>query len=72
MLDGELVGLSDSFANFNEYIEDIDTIDGQTFDLISKALQLESTTFTDSECIGIIENIIENYHTWHKVEAGEV
>jgi len=72
MLDGELIGLSDSFASFSKYIEDINTIDGQTFDLISKALQLESGTFTDSECIGIIENIIENYHTWHKVEAGEV
>lgn len=72
MLDNETVELSDSFAKFNEYIEGIDTIDGQVFDLITKALSLESQVFTDGDCIGIISNIIENYHTWHKVDAGKV
>ena len=72
MLDSKVLELSRSFASFNEYIEDINTIDGQTFDLIKEALTLESSTYTDSNCIEIIEDIIKNYHIWHKVEAGEV
>lgn len=72
MLNNQVVELSDSFAKFSEYIEDINTIDGQTFDLIKEALTLESSTYTDGECIGIIESIIQNYHIWHKVDAGEV
>ena len=72
MLDSKVLELSRSFASFNEYIEDINTIDGQTFDLIKEALTLESITYTDSNCIEIIEDIIENYHIWHKVEAGEI
>jgi hypothetical protein len=72
MLDSKVFELSRSFASFNEYIEDINTIDGQTFDLIKEALTLESSTYTDSNCIDIIEDIIENYHIWHKIEAGEM
>ena len=72
MLDSKVLELSRSFASFNEYVEDINTIDGQTFDLIKEALTLESITYTDSNCIEIIEDIIENYHIWHKVEAGEI
>jgi len=71
MLDSKIVELSSSFAYFNEYIEDINTIDGQTFDLIKEALTLESITYTDSNCIDIIEDIIENYHIWHRIDAGE-
>jgi hypothetical protein len=72
MNDKELVKLSDSYAAFDEYVEGIDTIDGQTYDLIKQALGLESTAYTDGDCIQIIENIIENYHQWHKIEAGEL
>jgi len=72
LLDSEVVQLSDSFAAFSDYVEGIDTIDGQTYDLITQALGLESTTYTDGECIGIIENIIKNYHQWHKIDAGDL
>lgn len=69
MLDAELVELSDSFAAYNEYIEGDDTINGQTLDLISKVSGLESSAFSDSDCIQIAENIIKNYHLWHKMDA---
>jgi hypothetical protein len=72
MTDNELVELSNSFAEFSQHIEGIDSIDGQAYDLIKRAMELESGSFTDSDCISIIENIIENYHMWHKVDAGEV
>ena len=71
LLNNEVVQLSDSFAAFSDYVEGIDTIDGQTYDLIKQALELESTAYTDGDCIQIIENIIENYHQWHKIDAGE-
>jgi hypothetical protein len=71
MLDAELVELSDSFGAYSQYIEGEDTINGQTLDLISKVSGLESSAFSDADCIQIAENIIKNYHLWHKVEAGE-
>ena len=72
LLNNEVVQLSDSFAAFNDYVEGIDTIDGQTYDLIKQALDLESITYTDGDCIQIIENIIKNFHQWHKIDAGEL
>lgn len=71
MLDVELVELSDSFGAYSQYIEGEDTINGQTLDLISRAMTLESSAFADVDCIQIAENIIKNYHLWHKIEAGE-
>jgi hypothetical protein len=71
MLDAELVELSDSFGAYSQYIEGEDTINGQTLDLISQVSGLESSSFSDADCIQIAENIIKNYHLWHKVEAGE-
>ncbi len=71
MLDAELVELSDSFGAYSDYIEGEDTINGQTLDLISQVSGLESSAFSDADCIQIAENIIKNYHLWHKVEAGE-
>jgi hypothetical protein len=71
MLDAELVELSDSFGAYNEYIEGDDTINGQTLDLISKVSGLESSAFSDADCIQIAENIIKNYHLWHKLDARE-
>ena len=71
MNDEQLVQLSDSFAAFSDYVEGIDTIDGQTWDLISKVASLSPFEYTDGDCIAIVENLIENYHQWHKIDAGE-
>lgn len=71
MKDEELVKLSDSYAAFSDHIEGEDTINGQTLDLISRAMALESSAWCDADCIGIAENIIKNYHLWHKIDAGE-
>jgi hypothetical protein len=67
----DIVKLSDSFAEYNEHIEGIDTIDGQTLDLIKEAWDLIPRQYTDGDCIQIIENLIENFHQWHKINAGE-
>ena len=70
MNDLDLVKLSDSFEDYSDFIEGDDTINGQTLDLIVKATGLESSAYADVDCIQIVENIIKNYHQWHKVEAG--
>ena len=72
MPDSKLVELADSFASYSEYVEGIDAIDGHTLELIVRASQLESSAYSDFNCIEIIENLIENYHIWHKIDAGEV
>ena len=71
MLDAELVKLSDSFGAYNQHIEGIDTIDGQTWSLISRVAGLQPFEYTDGDCISIVEQLIQNYHQWHKIDAGE-
>lgn len=71
MNDEQLVKLSDSYAAFDEYVEGIDTIDGQTWDLISRVAGLQPFEYTDGDCIAIVEQLIQNYHLWHKIDAGE-
>jgi hypothetical protein len=72
MPDSKLVELADSFASYSEYVEGIDAIDGHTLELIGEASKLESSAYSDFDCIEIIEKLIENYHIWHKIDAGEV
>lgn len=72
MNDKQLEELSNSFAAYYEHVEGIDTIDGQTWDLISRVAGLSPFEYTDGDCISIVEQLIENYHQWHKMEAGEL
>ena len=67
----DVVKLSDSFGEYNEYIDGIDSIDGQTLDLIKQVWELIPYEYTDGDCIEIIENLIKNFHQWHKIDAGE-
>lgn len=67
----DVVKLADSFGEYNEYIDGIDSIDGQTLDLIMGVSGLKSYEYTDGDCIEIIENLIKNFHQWHKIDAGE-
>lgn len=71
MPDSKLVELADSFSSYSKYVEGIDAIDGHTLELIIRASQLESSAYSDFNCIEIIEKLIENYHIWHKIDAGE-
>lgn len=68
----DVVKLSDSFAEFNEYVESIDLIDEQTMTLIGQAMTLSPMEYTNGDCISIVENLIQNYHLWHKLDAGEL
>lgn len=66
-----VVKLSDSFAEYNEHVEGIDLIDEQTMTLIGEVMSLSPMEYTNGDCIDIIENLIKNFHLWHKIEAGE-
>jgi hypothetical protein len=68
----DVVKLSESFGEFNEYIESIDLIDEQTMTLIGQAMTLSPMEYTNGDCISIVEDLIENYHLWHKLDAGEL
>jgi hypothetical protein len=67
----DVVKLSNSFAEFNEHIEGIDLIDEQTMTLIGEVMNLSPMEYTNGDCIDLIEDLIENFHLWHKIDAGE-
>lgn len=71
MNDKQLVELAHNYAAFSDHVEGIDTIDGQTWDLISKVAGLSPFEYTDGDCIAIVEELVQNYHQWHKIELGE-
>lgn len=71
MNDEQLVELANNYAAFSDYVEGIDTIDGQTWDLISRVAGLSPMEHTDGDCIAIVEQLIQNFHQWHKIEWGE-
>jgi hypothetical protein len=68
----DVVKLSNSFAEFNEHVEGIDLIDEQTMTLIGEVMNLSPMEYTNGDCIDLIEDLIENYHLWHKIDAGEL
>ena len=67
----DVIKLSDSFAEYYRYIDGIDTIDEQTIGLIQQVYNLQPFEYTNGDCIQIIENLIKNFHLWHKLDAGD-
>ena len=67
----DVIKLSDSFAEYYAYIDGIDTIDEQTMELIQQVYTLQPFEYTNGDCIQIVENLIQNFHIWHKLDAGD-
>ena len=65
------VELSRSYANYSEWIDGIDSIDGQTTDLIHNLWELNTWEYTDGDPLQMIKEILKNYHQWHKQELEE-
>jgi hypothetical protein len=65
------VELARSYASYYEWIEGIDSIDGQTTDLIHSVWELSTYEYTDGDLLQMIEEILQNYHQWHKQEWKE-
>jgi hypothetical protein len=68
----DIIKLSNSFAEYYRYVDGIDTIDEQTIGLIQDAYGLSTFEYSNGDLIDIIENLIENFHLWHKLDAGEI
>ena len=64
----DVVKISDSYALYYEHIEGEDTINGQTLGLIRELWDLEPSQYADVDILTLIEQVLENYHQWHKQE----
>ena len=66
----EILEIIDSTANFNAYIEGLDTLNGQSLDLVTQVAGVDGQEWTDEECLEIVKEIIDmtnayrNTHEW--------
>jgi hypothetical protein len=66
----EILEIIDSTASFNAYIEGMDSINGQTLDLVTQVAGVDGQEWTDEECLEIIKDILDlsnayrNTHDW--------
>jgi len=67
----DFVELSRSYASYSEWIDGIDSIDGQTTDLIQSLWSLNTWEYSDGDLLQMIEEILENYRLWHKHNSEE-
>jgi hypothetical protein len=66
----EILEIIDTTANFNAYIEGLDTLNGQSLDLVTQVAGVDGQEWTDEECLEIIKEIVDmtnayrNTHKW--------
>jgi len=66
----EVLEAIDSTANFNAFIEGIDTLNGQALGLVIDVAGVDGEEWTDEECLEIVKEIIDmtnayrNTHDW--------
>jgi hypothetical protein len=66
----EILEIIDSTANFNAYIEGIDTLNGQALGLVVDVAGVDGEEWTDEECLETIKEIVDmtnayrNTHRW--------
>jgi len=62
------IEIIDTTANFNAYIEGMDTLNGQSLDLVMQVAGVDGQEWTDEECLEIIKEIVDhtnNYRNTH-------
>jgi len=66
----EILTVIDSTANFNAYIEGMDTLNGQALGLVLDVAGVDGEEWTDEECLETIKEIVDmtnayrNTHSW--------
>jgi len=66
----EILEVIDSTANFNSFIEGIDTLSGQALGLVIDVAGVDGEDWTDEECLETIKEIVDltsayrNTHSW--------
>ena len=64
----EILEIIDNTASFNAYIEGMDTLNGQSLDLVMQVAGVDGQEWTDQECLEIIKEIVDhtnNYRNTH-------
>lgn len=66
----EILKVIDSTANFNAFIEGMDTLNGQALGLVLDVAGVDGEEWTDEECLETIKEIVDltnayrNTHEW--------
>jgi hypothetical protein len=66
----EILEVIDSTANFNAFIEGMDTLNGQALGLVIDVAGVDGEDWTDEECLETIKEIVDltnayrNTHKW--------
>ena len=66
----EILEVIDSTANFNAFIEGMDTLNGQALGLVLDVAGVDGEEWTDEECLETIKEIVDltnayrNTHEW--------
>lgn len=55
----EILGVIDSTANFNAFIDGIDTLNGQALGLVLDVAGVDGEDWTDEECLETIKDIVD-------------
>jgi len=67
----EILKVIDSTDNFNAFIENMDTLNGQALSLVIDVAGVEGEDWTDEECLEAIKEIVDmtnayqNTHDWN-------
>jgi hypothetical protein len=60
----EILEIIDTTDNFNAYIEGMDTLNGQSLDLVTQVAGVDGEEWTDEECLEIIKDILDLYNAY--------
>lgn len=66
----EILAVIDSTDNFSEFIEGVDTLNGQALSLVIDVAGVDGEEWTDEECLEAIKEIVDmtnayrNTHSW--------
>jgi hypothetical protein len=55
----EILEVIDSTANFNAFIEGLDTLNGQALGLVINVAGVDGEDWTDEECLEVIKEIVD-------------
>lgn len=55
----EILAVIDSTANFNAFIEGLDTLNGQALGLVIDVAGVDGEEWTDEECLETIKEIVD-------------
>lgn len=65
----KILEIIDSTANFNAYIEGIDSLNGQALSLVMDVAGVDGEEMSDEECLEIIKGIVDHTNNYRAREG---